>query len=264
MLFRKHGPWTEDDLTHLLLAQKPFNGGKLLFGEVAPGYSSVITAQACECRVDPQTAFNPCLNGSRLQRRVHFVAVGLQCETFGDVGRRQLLVLTGSRRLHAVVMPPAEFGPLGVRYRCFGGVIHQFTEPFERTLLVGPHEDRQTFHGAGRSDIEEVRRLFDPLFFSASAASAMSTAPATGPVARKAISSLLNASGQPSPDRVFGRPVETLFPKRKTCGNSRPLVLCIVASFTGPHVPFGYGDEVRHLLQIAQKARMSLVSGRLK
>ena len=62
-------------------------------------------------------------------------------------------------------MPPAEFGPLGVRYRSFGGAAHPLAEPFAFAFLVGPQEDRQTFYGAGRGDIEEVGRFLGLFFF---------------------------------------------------------------------------------------------------
>ena len=63
--------------------------------------------------------------------------------------------------------------------------------------------------------------------------SAMAAAPLIGPVPRKASSSLLRVSGQPSSGwGISGVLSSPSFQKRKTWGNSSPLVPWIVASFT--------------------------------
>ena len=140
VLFGAHGPRAEEDLAHLRVAQEPVDGSGFFIVEATPVDRSAIYGKPGECRVDPQTAFDPRLDVGRAQRRVNVIVDDLPVDEAGEVGRRQRFLFLGSRLLGSVVMPPAEFGPLGVRHRPSGGTEHQIAESFEVALFVGPQK----------------------------------------------------------------------------------------------------------------------------
>ena len=130
-------------------------------------------------------------------------------------------------------MPPAEFGVFGVRYGGLGRACHQLAEAFQSALLVGPQEDRQAFHGAGCGDIEEVGCLFGLFFFYR--CRRLCDGRGSGYRAGGEKRDLILVQAERAAVfgmRDLGRPVEPSFQKRKTWGNSSPLVPWIVASFT--------------------------------
>ncbi len=83
----------------------------------------------------------------------------------------------------------------------------------------------------------------------------MAAPSAIGPVARKAISSLRQAERAAVLGMGdLGRPVEPLFPEEEDMGEFQPLGAVDRGQFHPVGVlPFGDGDEVRHLQQIVKE-----------
>jgi len=255
VLFGEHLPGTEENLAHLPVAQEPLHNHLFLFSKAARDERSAIADEPGERVVDAKAAFDSRLDVCGAQRRVHFFALGGHDGTLGKIGRHQPLVIGRPRILGTVVVSPAEFGLFGIRDGNPDRACHPRAETFQRALLVGPQQNRQTFHGPGRGDIEEVGRFFGFLLLNCRSRlcdrcrSGYRTGGEKGHLIfaqaeRTAVVGMGN----------LGHPVEPLFPEEKNMGKFQALGAMDRGQLhPAGMLSLGYGDESRHREQVTQE-----------
>lgn len=257
VLLVKHLAGPEEDLGYLRRGEEALDGGAFVSAEVIEGWCLAAVRELGEGRVDAQAPLDPGLDVRRAQGGVRVVAVGRSCRGFGKGGRGEWFVVQGPLRHRAVVVLPAEWGPLGSGDRGLGRAKQALAEALEVALFVGPKQDGQALACAGGGHVEEVCRLLGPSPFPGIRIRGQGLHPGErvgGEEGKLVLGEGKRAAVLGIGD--LGRPVQLLLPEEKDMGELQPLGGVDRGELHPVGVlALGHGDQVRQGQEVGEEGR---------